>query len=1166
MIRRVLIILVSIACVLPANGQNILDNPGFEAGLSSWSGTVTLGGVQAHSGTASAYYDAGSDYIEQIVTISPDSTYRLSCWIYLDSSFAGNDWGGVSISAIHFDWSGQYSGDFLTPQNRPVGTWFQEYLEFTPEYPQLRIRVAMFGGGGWVPRFYIDDVSLVQLGGANQPPEIYAVSATPAEGAAPLSVNVSTDIADPDGVLRLVQHEFGDGSSDLGETAIHTYYVAGSYTYTLTVVDDQGASATWQQVITVSEAGFPFVQIQTPTDADSIIVTDSVVTLGGIMNSSVESASWHNRRTGQSGAIAAQSEFTTQDIHLEPGDNWIDVQVRLPHGLHRSDALNIYYAPTGYAGPAIVDVAASTGTIGQYELWEVEFNLRSVATAPTLPFDDAPPQNLRAGAGVTVDAILSNGIQTLRWPAYPKARTVRHNGRHIPTGESVWCVRAAFRNTGLWSCVLEARDAVGSTSVVAPSVLVVPSDSRGFLRVSDDDDRYFEFDNGELYLPMGFGFPLTDADGMDEELQRWKENRINFSRLWLSSESPYSDPWCTFATHHPMSDNGYMPPPLVTTEEHFDDGDVSWALGAPAESGMRTPAIFRGFWHGAVDVLPGKTYRVIARVKTVNLTGTGGLVLKTGGWLGEQVIEAGIGHVVTSYLKGSNNWCYLQGEIVTGASQYELPNLYVVLEDVTGGNAYVDQVTLQEVRGDGTLSENILPKPNANTHYYLDAYRPLDYDYLIQAACTSEVYFKLVITEKDDRLLSTFDDHGFVNPFDGQFETARGSKSRRLMEYFWRHLIARWGYAVSVHSWELVNEGAPYSYSDLTNHLAAFIDSAGPYPRMVTTSFWAGWQPDYWNASLADYGDVHAYVMTTGWIDSVAVDGIDYNRTMLKEDPAAAVFAYSMQIGHDALRTKPVVIAETDLDMPGDQSPDPRLAQDTSGIWLHDFVWGHINSGGVSALIWNNSNILNNGLHGQFAGFMQFMNGTQLHEHNYVDLTATTNHANLRAWGQRDSLGTRAHVWIKNRLHTWANVLENGAPSPVSGAVSIPSMRSGNALVTWYDTDNGQPLATDTLAIGGSGVAEISVQNLQNDVAVKLESLASAGPYIEGVTIAEGSGTIVLRWPAAAIPCTYRVWYATTSGTPIEEMSMAATTTSTQWTDSTSVAQRFYVVECIPDE
>jgi hypothetical protein len=35
-------------------------------------------------------------------------------------------------------------------------------------------------------------------------------------------------------------------------------------------------------------------------------------------------------------------------------------------------------------------------------------------------------------------------------------------------------------------------------------------------------------------------------------------------------------------------------------------------------------------------------------------------------------------------------------------------------------------------------------------------------------------------------------------------------------------------------------------------------------------------------SSDADYADIHAYIMTTGWIDTITIDGVLYNREALK--------------------------------------------------------------------------------------------------------------------------------------------------------------------------------------------------------------------------------------------------------------------------------------------
>jgi len=63
----------------------------------------------------------------------------------------------------------------------------------------------------------------------------------------------ASDSYDPDGTITSYKWDFGDENAETGVTVSHTYASAGTYTVTLTVTDDDGATDTDSQDVTISE-------------------------------------------------------------------------------------------------------------------------------------------------------------------------------------------------------------------------------------------------------------------------------------------------------------------------------------------------------------------------------------------------------------------------------------------------------------------------------------------------------------------------------------------------------------------------------------------------------------------------------------------------------------------------------------------------------------------------------------------------------------------------------------------------------------------------------------------------------------------------------------------------------------------------------------------------
>ena len=101
-----------------------------------------------------------------------------------------------------------------------------------------------------------------------------------------ISVN-GTGSSDPNGSIASHAWNFGDGQTGGGATASHSYAVAGAYTVTLTVTDDQGASGTTSRQITVTA---PLGSIAQDDFTRDVAAGWGMATVGGAWSANVNSA------------------------------------------------------------------------------------------------------------------------------------------------------------------------------------------------------------------------------------------------------------------------------------------------------------------------------------------------------------------------------------------------------------------------------------------------------------------------------------------------------------------------------------------------------------------------------------------------------------------------------------------------------------------------------------------------------------------------------------------------------------------------------------------------------------------------------------------------------------------------------------------------------------
>jgi hypothetical protein len=355
---------------------------------------------------------------------------------------------------------------------------------------------------------------------------------------------------------------------------------------------------------------------------------------------------------------------------------------------------------------------------------------------------------------------------------------------------------------------------------------------------------------------------------------------MNFMRVWMSGAGINGSQWLDWASHHLPSD-GYLPGVYFDLKNTYQSADVAMKLDS------NNPCFFAGFWQGGIPVEPGAVYRVTARVKLNGVTGQGsyGFVIKRGGWLEEQCAGAGQGTLITEPVTGSTGWITVSGTYTTAQDQNWLGNLYLALQNVTGGEAYVHEVHLWKDKDPWQVE--LLHDPYANSHLYFDPMNAAKWDRYIEAAERHGVYLKLVIDEKNEWIRNHIDAATGKMTADGDnnyFYAAPGTKVRWLQEAWWRYLIARWGYSTAIHSFEYINEGDPYNgyHHDAADAMARYFDEHDPGRHMVTTSFWASFpNAEFWSNpgyTSVDYADLHAYI-STGWGTEASFLGPAYLET-----------------------------------------------------------------------------------------------------------------------------------------------------------------------------------------------------------------------------------------------------------------------------------------------
>jgi len=194
----------------------------------------------------------------------------------------------------------------------------------------------------------------------------------------------------------------------------------------------------------------------------------------------------------------------------------------------------------------LINFRTNAETVPRYGLFEVAFELsREYAD----PFD---PETVDIQGTFIAPSGEVTTVPGFFYQNY--LRSLEKNEEILtPVGRSDWRIRFAPREEGTYTYFITVDDG-DRLETQRRTFLSQPSTNPGFVRVCRDDPRYFEFENGDFFYPIGHNIPAAfNAKGAemlgvavlrhrgtfayDSYLDGMRRGGMNFARIWLAAWS-----------------------------------------------------------------------------------------------------------------------------------------------------------------------------------------------------------------------------------------------------------------------------------------------------------------------------------------------------------------------------------------------------------------------------------------------------------------------------------------------------------------------------------------------------------------------------------------------------------------------------------------------------
>ncbi len=682
-----------------------------------------------------------------------------------------------------------------------------------------------------------------------------------------------------------------------------------------------------------------------------------------------------------------------------------------------------------------VELAASATSVGQYE--KIEFQVRLDAEYDN-PFD---PDEVDLSLQLTAPSGRVVTLPAFFCQEYQRRRVDGGRGRTDwwhPTGVGTWKVRFAPREVGEYSATARLIDRDGTAESNTVRFRCVPSQEKGFVRIGRDDPRFFVFDDGTPFFPIGQNVAFVgqtqyvDLAKADEIFAKMAAGGANFARVWTCCKD-----WAMAieARKSAWGRSWHWNPPIVPIPGSEGAATARKCLKIEGPQGTTV----RVEPSHAVALRPDTGYVISGRIKT---DGKAVLAVEVGGeTFGPLTAEEG-------------GWTTFRRSFTTGPNELWLGRTNLRL--ATGGTVWLDGLSLKEVDGGAELLwEADVNRPRRGVYNPVDCFM---LDRLVESAEGHGIYLMLCLITRDLYMDALADDSS------AEYAEAIAD-AKKLMRY----AVARWGYSTNVAAWEFFNEIDPNRPTDrFYTELGEYLDAIDPYRHLRTTSTWHPSAKDCRHAKL-DVGQVHHYmrpVDEASGRDEVAVV-IDRTQFLRRHAP-----------------DKPVLIGEFGLatdrwGLSDQMQRDVGLSHFRRSLWASSFSG---NSG--TAMFWWWDQLDRQDAYPHYGPLAKFLEGVSFA--GMQTTTATVPGSPVRVLGYQSD--DRAYLWLSNPTAAWHRVVvEQRKPAEIRDAtLEVRRLTPGVYRVHWWDTHQGKPAAELATVATSGQVLRVAVPPFRDDLACKI--------------------------------------------------------------------------------